>query len=138
MADIKINNVSVQTLIDQEALELTAVKTSDLENDVPYITVNDKVAEANMADTTVSLATPSGVQEGSVGPEADINVGQNNQTVTVQIPYFTVNEQGIITSAGSRNLQVTTGCNNCSVTSGCSYCNNHSEYSKHSRCSETP
>ena len=36
MADILIRGTPVQTLIDQEAVSLVAVKTSDLENDVGH------------------------------------------------------------------------------------------------------
>lgn len=140
MADIKISGKPVQTLIDERAIELAAVKTSDLENDVGYITVNDTVANSNTADTATKITTNSGVSAGAKGPTANVSIAQNNKKGSIQIPYFTVNAQGIITSAGTHTLTVTTGCNNCSVTSGCtqySRCS-RSSYSRCSRCSDSP
>lgn len=136
MADIKINNTSVQTLVDQEALSLVAVKTSDLENDVGYVTVDGTVANANTADTATAISTPSGVQANSYGPTANVNIAQGGKTGSVDIPYFTVNAQGIITSMTTHKLTVTTGCNNCNVIiphSRCGHCGIN-----YSRCSESP
>lgn len=116
MADILIRGTPVQTLIDQEAVSLVAVKTSDLENDVGYVTVNDTVANANTADTATAISTPSGVRANSYGPTANVNIAQGGKTGSINIPYFTVNAQGIITSMTTHKLTVTTGCNNCNVT----------------------
>jgi hypothetical protein len=136
MADIKISGRSVQELIDEEAISLVAVKTSDLENDVGYVTVNDTVANSNTADSATGLVTPSGVQASSYGPTANVNIAQGGKTGSIDIPYFTVNAQGIITSMTTHKLTVTTGCNNCNVIvpySRCSRCGTNC-----SHCSESP
>ena len=138
MADILIRGKPVQTLVDEEALSLATVKTSDLENDVGYVTVNDTVANSNTADTATKITTNSGVSAGAKGPTANVSIAQNNKTGSIAIPYFTVNAQGIITSAGTRTLKVTTGCNNCAVYSGCSQCSNCSNCNNYRRCDQTP
>lgn len=107
-----------------------------------------KFDSVQTGDQTQTITNSSGVTPGSYGSTVDVTVNavDNKQVV---IPYFTVNEQGIITSATNQTYtfinncsncgqcSVTTSCNNCSQCSVSSGCNNCSQCSVCSNCSHT-
>lgn len=138
---INIKDVPIVNITDDCINEITPKTTSDLENDIGYITSSGSVASATVATTATNLTGNSGVSAGTQGPGANISVGTGGQG-SISIPYFTVNAQGLITSMGTRTLTVYSGCSqcsncgHCSVTSGCSQCSNCSICSRCTNCSD--
>ena len=59
---------------------------------------------------------------GTTGPAGNVTIGVA-QTASINIPFFTVNSYGQVTSRGTRVLKISTGggCSNCN---NCSDCNN--------------
>ena len=124
---INVSGKDLSTLIDEKVEQSQPTKLSQLSNDSNYVTTSGHVASAQTASSATNLTGNSGVSAGSFGPTSSVTVNIN-QTGQINVPYFTVNAQGRITSMGHRTLRVTSGCQQCSncsdcrVTSGCTQC----------------
>ena len=119
MADIKINGKSITTVISEAVVESNPKKLSEIDNDSAYVTTSGHVKSAKTATNATTISSSSGVKAGSYGQGESVTITQA-QTGSMQIPYFTVNAQGLITSMGYRTLKVTAGCKDCT---NCSQCN---------------
>lgn len=92
-----------------------------------------KFESVQTGDQTQTITDRSGVTPGSYGSTVDVTVNavDNKQVV---IPYFTVNEQGIITSATNQSYTFINNCSNCGQCSVTSTCNNCSQCNVTSTC----
>lgn len=150
LESIILKDKPLSELVKETVSASVPKSTVNIENDAGFITANEKVNSAVKATNTLALSTASGVSAGTYGPSADVAIGSTDRK-SVVIPQFTVNANGIITSAVNRTYTVGNSCSNCSdcshcsrcsVTSGCSECSNCSHhtctYNCGDVCSQSP
>lgn len=136
MSKLILKDQSLEALIAVKNKEVTR-RVSYLENDSNFVTAEGSVKSVEVASTTKAITNTSGVSANTYGPTTDVTIAAKTSG-SINIPYFTVNEQGIITSAVNRKLSIKTGCshcNNCSVTTSCTYCKDCSYCSNCGDCS---
>lgn len=113
------------------------MKTSHYENDLQLLTKTDDTVD-NATTATVSakaLVKKIISNTGRYGPAGNVTFTGYSQTQKINIPYFVVNEQGLITQVTNHTLQITSPCSNCAVYSQCNNCSNCSVYTSCNNCS---
>lgn len=126
MAQILIQNENLNELIKQQADTNMPKKVSELENDSKFVTSSGSVASVSSAGSTVKVTGATGTASGNFGGASNVTLGSTG-SASISVPYFKVNEQGLITQVTNRTLSMTTGCSNCShcsVYNNCSQCSN--------------
>lgn len=113
---------SLGEFIDEEISYIRPHNTSDLTNDSNFITDKDSIDSATVALKSATNLVGNRVAAGTYGPSANVTIPANNGTGTINIPYFVVNDQGVVTNVAQRTLRVTSGCSHCSYESKCDYC----------------
>ena len=135
--------VNGKNLLDiaQEKTEQQKPTISQLQNDSNFVQPSGSVRSVQIATNTTNITGSSGTSTGTFGPTGNVTVNRNSSG-SIKVPYFSVNEQGLITSVTNRTLSITTGCSNCnqcSVYDSCSHCTdciNCVDCSRYSRCSD--
>ena len=144
LENIILKDKPLSELVDETISSKIPKDTANIQNDAGYVTASGKVSTAAKATNALSLSSASGVSTGTYGPSANVTIGARDRK-SVVIPQFTVNANGIVTSAVNRTYTVGNSCSNCtdcsncsqcSVTSGCNECNNCRQYSCTYNCSD--
>lgn len=136
MSGIVIKTQTIESVVSARNKQTTR-KLSELQNDSSFVTSSGSVQSVQVANTAKTITGGSGVSANTYGPTGNVTINAS-ASGSINIPYFTVNSQGIITSAVNRKLTITTGCsncNNCTVTTSCTYCTDCSQCTDCSKCS---
>ena len=126
MAQIIIKDKNLNDLIKEQANAEMPKNISELQNDSAFVTSSQSVRSVNTATNTTDVTGSSGTATGTFGPGSNVTLGSSG-SASISVPYFKVNEQGLITQVTNRTLSMTTGCSNCSQCSvyySCSQCSN--------------
>ena len=136
LTNIKIKTTTLRNIVDDTAEAKIPTTTSKITNDANYVLVSGKINSATTADRTAKITKASGVTAGTYGPSANVTIG-NTERKSIIIPQFTVNAQGLVTSATNRTYIVANACSNCTECDKCSQCNVTSGCSRCTDCSRT-
>ena len=136
LTNIKLKTVTLQDITDEVAESKIPTTTSKITNDANYVLISGKINSAVTANKAAKVTNKSGVTAGSYGPTANVTIGKTERK-SIVIPQFTVNAQGLVTSATNRTYIVANACSNCSQCDRCSQCKVTSGCNQCTDCNQT-
>ena len=136
MAKIIIKDTDIKDLAKQQTEASMPKNISQLTNDSAFVTSSGSVQSVDTATNTTDITGASGTSSGSFGAAGNVTLGSSG-SASIRVPYFRVNEQGLITQVTNRTLSMTTGCSNCSQCSQYSSCSQCSDCNVCNNCSRT-